>query len=815
MSVLKITNPGGIMPAFAARDLPDAAAQVAENILARAPDFRPLADDTNVATSGVSAPLTLYRLARKADGTFNSDVSTGWITNAQVVNYVKGALDDDASERTAYTFGNGSAPPRVMDVNGADRLLGVPAPTAKATVTLVEVDELTTEEASQAAADIPQQVATLIREYATISWLGPMDGTTDTGYIYVQDTNHDTIPSQSMLARVYRLSSSGGANTQPISNTYCSAAASAFNWVFQPAAGASYSQANGSPSWEGAAGTDHVWVQFRALAKAYTIDWTGLTTALEAIPMPGATDGTKLFTTAQITGTDGIVTRLQNWFSATDPYLKPLLDSQSLALQNLRKILDTADTTGASDATLATSFQNLAAQMDKATQAVEDHFAWVGVANDSFLQSVGIFLGETGVAANLPPGVVRVIQSRFYLYTYVDDWGQESAPSPVSVMIEPDQNDEADVAITAPPSSRNIVGWRLYRSNTGSQSAAFQLVADPAASNAVNDGEVFDYFAIGTLTYHDAKKSSELQETCPSMSWLEPPAALSGLVGMPNGILAGFFDNTVALCEPFYMYAWPVEYQLTTEYPITALGVFGQTLVIMHRGGVDYAGGADSASFSAQKNVSLQACVSARSVVSVEGAVIFASPDGLCMANGAGVQVITGNHFTREDWQALGPSTIIGAYSEESYYFLAGSSGSQVCYALHLATGKLTTVTGLTTGSAFFTDKITDSIYLASDTTIKRLFAGSSRRTGRWRSKKAVMVKQEPMAWAAVESDFEYPVTVKWYGDGVLRYTATFSTRDPQRLPSGRYLEHEVEIDSQARWNAVTLASSSDELKGI
>lgn len=62
----------------------------------------------------------------------------------------------------------------------------------------------------------------------------------------------------------------------------------------------------------------------------------------------------------------------------------------------------------------------------------------------------------------------RIIDTRFYIATYVTDWGWESAPSPVSEMLEVDQNDSVTVSIAAPPPDRHITHWRLYRSNVGS-----------------------------------------------------------------------------------------------------------------------------------------------------------------------------------------------------------------------------------------------------------------------------------------------------------------------------------------------------------
>ena len=46
--------------------------------------------------------------------------------------------------------------------------------------------------------------------------------------------------------------------------------------------------------------------------------------------------------------------------------------------------------------------------------------------------------------------VHRIIDARFYVATYVTDWGWERAPSPVSEMLEVDQNDSVTVSIAAP-----------------------------------------------------------------------------------------------------------------------------------------------------------------------------------------------------------------------------------------------------------------------------------------------------------------------------------------------------------------------------
>lgn len=433
-------------------------------------------------------------------------------------------------------------------------------------------------------------------------------------------------------------------------------------------------------------------------------------------------------------------------------------------------------------------------ELERVAAAIEADY--VQIANE-LPQVLSAVYAENNMADGMPPVEDRLVETRFYVYTHVNDMGEESAPSPVSEMVELDQRDTVNLSIVAAPSGRNIDRWRFYRSNVGTQNAAFQFISEGP---------------IGTTSGTDAMLSSQLGEVIPTTTWAEPPSGLRGLVNMPNGVMAGYVDNYVAFCEPFVAYAWPVEYQITTEFPIVALGVFGQTLVVFHKGGVDYISGADSASMSMQKDVSKQACISPSSVVEVDGGVVFASADGLCLASSQGVQVLTAGKFTRTDWlTAVGASTIFCAYSEGTV-FVYGFSGGEIFY-LNLASGKIGQVTFAQNYSAVYVDRTTDAIYGSNGTSVYKLFA-SGKRTGIWKSKLQVMPSQTGFAWLAVESDFaDGPVTVRWYGDGVLRYTATVANRTPVRLPVGRWLEHEVEVESASWLNKVTLASSGDELR--
>ena len=414
------------------------------------------------------------------------------------------------------------------------------------------------------------------------------------------------------------------------------------------------------------------------------------------------------------------------------------------------------------------------------------------------------------------------MESRFYVVTFVTDFGEESEPSPVSALIELDQNDS--VTVGRPTSSsaesyttRSIQKWRIYRSNTGSAATGFQFV---------------DELLVTSATYTDTKTGSQLGENCPSITWAEPPYRMDGqsdsypkpvvgtnpyirgFVGLPNGVMAGFFDNTVAFCEPYVPYAWPVEYQISTEHPIVGLGVFGQTVFVGTLGNPYFISGASSGSMSSQKLDSVQACVAKRSIVAMQGGVFFASPDGLCLADPNGIRVLTKGMYTREDWQALSPSTMF-AESHEDVYYLFFNNGTAGCLTFDFAASKLARVD--LTATAVYANKVDDLLYIANGTSIQKVYGGSAYRTGKWKSARAPFPMQATLAWVQIFGDqtSENAVTFKLYGDGALVHTVSVTSISPLRLPAGRWLEFEIQIEGAARVTKVTLAGSTVELQNL
>lgn len=805
MAVLDLTSMGGILPSAKPRSLPPGNAQTAHNLLPVTMEFRPLLTDVSAAVSTVANPKTLHRLARNADGSFSTDMSTGWKTSELELNYVKGALNDERTERTYYTFADGSQPPRVLNVLGEDKPLGVPAPATAPTGSVVVNYSFSPEARAAELAKARDDAARIIIDSLDTVWKGmPHPGNSRPGYAdRYNGLGQDELSSPD-FGRVFRAFQVSAIGSTVATNTYSlMPTAMASLAIQEKALNGFYITASGPYAfgWT-TADSPHYIIPVPAYGRAHDLPsgWnngavsTSLLAKLRSIKMPG--DSSR-----QLMSDDNIVKFLVYLQSVAGPdssRIKPLLEAISYQASAFLGVVD------------AGNISSMQYAVDKITELqatadlVDAEYAKISAELPGILEQ---WFYANGLDSSVPPGVQRILEDRFYIVTYVTAWGEESAPSPVSLMAQLDQDDTVTGSPPTPPPGYGINRFRYYRTNTGNAGAAFQFVDEVEFSPDELTGA-----AMATVT--DSKKSTELGEVCPTLIWAMPPARLSGLVGLANGVLAGFFDNTFCPSESYIPYAFPVEYQITTEYPIMALGAFGQTAVVFHRGGVDYISGSDAASMSREKNVSINACVSRRSIANSSDAVGYASALGVCVASRAGVQLLTESHFTHEDWQKLNPSTIIGGFHENTYFFMCTPvSGPQVCYSLHVPTGKLTTLD--VQGSAFYTDILTDRLYVANGTVIIALFAGTRHRTGVWRSKKIVVPSQAAFAWMVIESDFEAPVTVRWYGDGVLLHTKSVASREPVRLPAGRYLEHEIEVESAARWNRLTMASSTDELKQV
>jgi len=428
--------------------------------------------------------------------------------------------------------------------------------------------------------------------------------------------------------------------------------------------------------------------------------------------------------------------------------------------------------------------------------------------------------------------------STSYVYTFVSSYGEEGPPSAASTVITTDDNAVITVSnlSTAGAKSNNNFGSsagtkRIYRSNTGSNTTAFQFVAE---------------VAMATTSYEDTSNNNELAEIIPSTFWIAPPdedtnvypdGPMKGLTAMPNGILAGFTGKRLCFSERFLPYAWPVSYRITLEDPIVGLAAVGNGLVVTTEASPYLVAGTDPGSMSAMKVESTQACLSKTSMVDMGTVVVYAGPDGLVAAAGTDVRVITEGVITPDQWQAqYYPSTINATLWKGRYlgFYSTGSGFGGFIFDPRAETKGFTTLTASALVRGTFTDPDDGNAYLIIANQIKKFQGGSTDQTYTWKSKDFVPPKPTSMGFLKVDAE-AFPVTVKVYGDGSVIYhaviaaagsaftvtgtTPSFSAVTIQepvvRLPASMNKDFAVEVSSAKVVNEVCIAESIDELRGI
>lgn len=424
--------------------------------------------------------------------------------------------------------------------------------------------------------------------------------------------------------------------------------------------------------------------------------------------------------------------------------------------------------------------------------------------------------GEAAAATVIGPKK-REVADYFYVYTYVNDWGWESAPSPVSAAVERTIDETVVLSnLASPPGGGyNINRVRVYRTQAGTTgNADFFFLLEVAASVA---------------TVKDT--GQEIGEVLATKKWLPAPGVPRGgatnlteqnlhtLTPMWNGMLAGITNGAVRFCEAYVPYAWPIGYDaVPPDGRAVGLGVFGQNLLVLTTGKPILVSGSSPDSLDQAPLDIPQGCIAPRSVVSMGAGVAWASNDGLCWYGAGGARVLTAGVLLREDWLKLRPETIIGQMYEGLYFgsyepspgaprkgFMVDPSGGAGIFFLSEGFD-----------AAHF-DSVQDQLYVLRGTRILKWDAAEGFMSATFRSKTFRQPQPTTFSCAEVVAS-AYPVRLTVLADGVQRFSAEVHSREPLRLPAGfRAMDWAIEVQctGAAAIQAVILAGSIQELATV
>jgi len=291
-----------------------------------------------------------------------------------------------------------------------------------------------------------------------------------------------------------------------------------------------------------------------------------------------------------------------------------------------------------------------------------------------------------------------LMESRGYVYTFVNGYGAEGPPSAVSNLISAYDGDSVAISgmQTSIDTAYNITKKRLYRLNQGSTSAIYQFVKE---------------LDLITASYDDSIENSDLGEELPSAEWDGPPVGIKGIIALPDGSLAGFVDNILCRSVPYYPHAWPASYQKYVDSQIKALGSFGTTIAVLTAGKPYLAVGNDPANVVMESMDLGHSCTSKRGRVQAGDVVVYPSPEGL-VAIGQGIgDVLTKDIMTREEWNDnYNPSSINAYYWDGKYVGFYTKGSWKAGFMFDLKSKELSDLTFYS--SAGFTEKGTGILYL-------------------------------------------------------------------------------------------------------
>lgn len=260
----------------------------------------------------------------------------------------------------------------------------------------------------------------------------------------------------------------------------------------------------------------------------------------------------------------------------------------------------------------------------------------------------------------------RTASVRSYVYTYVNIFGEESAPSPVSAQVSVCDGDTVTISgLTPPPDGWGISEIWLYRSAT-----AYREYTVKEQQPLTDFLKVAEFDATET-TYTDTLKEKYLGPALVTREFRVPPADLRHISYLRGtGILTGVTNNMVHFSSPYLPYNWPAEYDLTLPFNIVNAVAVDSDLFVS-TDSFPYVIKGDGAC-EARKCRSVEdvntplpdiSCGYAHSAIATPFGMIYSSKDGLVLVMpNATFRILTSQWFSSDDWIKIRPDTVRLAY---------------------------------------------------------------------------------------------------------------------------------------------------------
>lgn len=370
----------------------------------------------------------------------------------------------------------------------------------------------------------------------------------------------------------------------------------------------------------------------------------------------------------------------------------------------------------------------------------------------------------------------------YYVFTWVNELGWESAPSPPFLAPAAKPGAILDLSTTeaVPSGNYGVTSLRWYRT---------QVVAGTADAEFL----FIRQYALGASGMQDDAR--ELGEKLATETWLPLATDASWLTTCWNSFAAALVGNAVRFCEPNYLYAWPLEYEYVLAAKPIAQAAFAQRLLVFTEAGAEVFTGIDPSALD-QKPMALALIASQRSLVVGETWCAWAARDGLWYYGVDGYRCLTADCLKPEQWAALQPTTIAGYFCQEGarpLYVGFYNDGTLKGFVIDLTNPS--GIYFLSTGyAAGYWDPLLRALFVLDGSTIKQWDAGAAFMTATYRSKTYRQPAITEGEWLELLADGASQVKV--IVDGVTKLNRSVASGE-YRLPDGTAgREWELEVST-------------------
>lgn len=397
-----------------------------------------------------------------------------------------------------------------------------------------------------------------------------------------------------------------------------------------------------------------------------------------------------------------------------------------------------------------------------------------------------------------------------YVYTYVNGFGEEGPPSELSRLIQFPGDGSVTVATdtTTTPGSVEadywIVAKRIYRAVTAGGTTSFLFVTE---------------IPLATAEYTDSLDDDQLGEELETVDWDLPPEDGFSVIALPNGVTMMASGSELAPSVTNHSHAYPLAYRLKFASDIVAIAPIDTSVIVGTTTYPYLVVGSDPSQMSAAKFEQRQACVSKRSMVTIKNfGVVYASPDGLVAINATGsLTMLTEQFFTRKEWQAIQPETMIGLVHDDKY-FGATDTGYAFMFDPHQGGNGWVQISA--NPICGFSDPVTDTLYYVQGGEIRAWDShATDKLTFAWTSKILQLPRDADFTACQIKADDYTGLELRVYADGAaitwpdtgLNYRVVANEKEFV-LPMYKYRYVQIKLNGTGVVKNVELAEDMEEL---